>query len=310
MAAPDYSGITKGITGQFDVARQKAAQTEGANLQGQKDALARRAAQLGGGPSGAFVKAEQTAGNESAQRLQQANEGINSQQSAALRDVNMTQLGQQYQTSERLGSEQFASGERLGSQQFTSGENASNRDLTKYGIDTSTGLQKDIALGSIGGKDTIAKTSAASAAKLGEAALTGTLNGKATLAATTAADQHNLAVGGLTGVYGGKSTLAADALSHTFDQDKLEYDQNIKTSALNAVTALVAANYKGEDIKNMIHGFFPDFDFSSLGDIPGVTSTRGGSENQPAPWQSANATHGGAAPQASPSFVDNRKSYT
>ncbi len=118
MAAPDYSGITKGITGQFDYARQKAAQTEGANLQGQKDALARRAAQLGGGPSGAFVQAEQQAGDKSAQRLQDANEGINQQQSAALRDVNMTQLGQQYQTSEREAGQGFQAGQQQAAQAF------------------------------------------------------------------------------------------------------------------------------------------------------------------------------------------------
>ena len=61
----DRSGIDQG----FDLARRKAEQTEGRALQGQKDAMARRAAQLGGGPGGALLKLEQQASNASAERL-------------------------------------------------------------------------------------------------------------------------------------------------------------------------------------------------------------------------------------------------
>ncbi len=112
MAAPDYSGVTKDIQGGYDAQRRKAAEQEGANLQGQRDAIARKAAQLGGGPSGAMIKTEQNAADTSAQRLQGANEGIDSAQNQELRGVHMTQLGQQYQTSEREAGQQFTQGQQ------------------------------------------------------------------------------------------------------------------------------------------------------------------------------------------------------
>lgn len=112
MPAPDYSSVTKDIQGGYNAQRQQAAQQEGANLQGQRDALARRAAALGNAPGGAFVKAEQQAGNESAQRLQRANEGINQAQNQELRGVHMTQLGQQFTSSEREAGQQFAAGQQ------------------------------------------------------------------------------------------------------------------------------------------------------------------------------------------------------
>lgn len=106
--SPDYAGVESGIKQGYDAQRQKAAQQEAGNLQSQRDALARRQAQLGGGPGGAFIKAEQMAGDESAQRGQQANASIDSAQAQELRNVKMTQLGQQFTTSERQGSEAHA----------------------------------------------------------------------------------------------------------------------------------------------------------------------------------------------------------
>lgn len=107
---------------QFDYQRQKAATREAANLQGQKDAMARRAAQLGGGPSGAFIKQEQIAGDQSAARLADANAGINEAQNAEVRRLNEVKEGRDFQTSERLGSQGFATKERLGSQEFGAGQ--------------------------------------------------------------------------------------------------------------------------------------------------------------------------------------------
>ncbi len=78
---------TEGINKQFDVARNRANQAEQANLQQSRDALARRQAQLGGGPGGAFIKIEQGAMDQSAQRLASANEGIEAAQSAELLKV-------------------------------------------------------------------------------------------------------------------------------------------------------------------------------------------------------------------------------
>lgn len=142
---------TADVSAQFEPARKRASQQEATNLQGQKDALARRAAQLGGGPSGAFIKQESMAADESAKRLQDANEGINAAQTGALNQAREVQAGREFQTSERLGSQGFAgeqsalarrfqtgereasqaygTGEREAGQQFASGEAATGRQF-------------------------------------------------------------------------------------------------------------------------------------------------------------------------------------
>ncbi len=110
--------LQQGVNEQFDYQRKKAAETEGANLDGQKQALARRAAQLGGGPSGALIKQEQVAGDQSAQRLASANEGIGAAQAAEQRRIREVQQGQEFAHNERVGSQDFAHTERLGGQEF------------------------------------------------------------------------------------------------------------------------------------------------------------------------------------------------
>lgn len=81
--ALDRSGLQR----EFDSARQRAMQTESSSLQQGKDAIARRAAQLGNAPSGAMIKLEQQAQDESANRLQQANREIDAGQSAEMRRI-------------------------------------------------------------------------------------------------------------------------------------------------------------------------------------------------------------------------------
>lgn len=141
---PDYSGVTSGIVGGYSNQRQQAAQQEGANLQGQRDAINRKAAQLGGGPSGALIKADQQEGDASAQRLQGANANIDQAQAADLRGVQMTQLGQQYTTSEREAGQQFAAGQQQSSQTFQAGQQASQisaqEGMQKTGIDAQSSL--------------------------------------------------------------------------------------------------------------------------------------------------------------------------
>lgn len=125
---------------QFDVARRRAQQQEGANLQGQKDAIARKAAALGGGPSGALIKQEQVAGDKSAERLQAANEGIEGQQAQEHQRIGEVLQGQQFQTGERVGAQnfagqqaalqrRFATSERLGSQDFSHTERLGTQDF-------------------------------------------------------------------------------------------------------------------------------------------------------------------------------------
>jgi hypothetical protein len=128
-----------GESNEFDLARRRAAQQETANLQLQKDAIARRAAQLGGGVQGSMIKQEALAADASAQRLGQAHEGIDTAQRAEERRLREVQEGREFTTSERLGSEKFIAG-----------ESALQRRLAEAQL---TGVYD--------GKDTFAKTEAA-----------------------------------------------------------------------------------------------------------------------------------------------------
>jgi hypothetical protein len=151
------------ITKQYDPIRARLQRQEGANLQGQKDTLARNAARLGGAPSGAFIKQEQIAGDESAKRLQEANEGVDVQQMAALNQAREVQEQRDWQTGERIGSQKFMTGERIGtqkfgrseresSQKFMAGQSALDRKLAEAGL-----------TGSYNGQDTLAMKSFKSA---------------------------------------------------------------------------------------------------------------------------------------------------
>lgn len=113
-----------GVNQQFDLNRQKAAQTEGAALQQSRDAMARRAAQLGGGPGGALIKAEQLAANESTARLQGANREID-----AAKDAEMRRMGE-LETQLTLQKEEAQAARDLDIWK-TDLSNA----LTKYGLD-------------------------------------------------------------------------------------------------------------------------------------------------------------------------------
>lgn len=144
MPAPDYSGIQSDINSGYDTQYKRAQQQAGAALQAQKDALQRRAAMLGGGPGGAFVKAEQTAANQSQQGLQQANEGIDAQRNAELRNLHMTQLGQQFQQSEREAGQQFAQGEAEKGRQFQTSERLGSEDFAKQQQQAGFGEQEKL----------------------------------------------------------------------------------------------------------------------------------------------------------------------
>lgn len=89
----DRTGVDK----QFEANRQRAAQVERSRLQQGQDALARRAAQLGGAPGGAFVKQEQIAMDQSAERLGQSNSEIDAAKDAEFRRMGEleTQINEQ-----------------------------------------------------------------------------------------------------------------------------------------------------------------------------------------------------------------------
>lgn len=122
---------TAGIKKQYDPLRKRAQQQESANLQGQNDAMSRRAAAQGGGPGGAYEKQAQLAQTASAERLQSANEGINAQEQGAVNQAREVQAQRDYGTSERVAGQKFASGERLGSQDFAERQRLGSQDFSK-----------------------------------------------------------------------------------------------------------------------------------------------------------------------------------
>ncbi len=158
MAVPAAPGAPK-PPDEFDLARQRASQQNQAAVQGQRDALKRRAAAMGNVNSGAFIKQDQLAQQEGAKQLQDANEGINTAKFAEDRRIQEIKDAQAYQTSERVGSQTFASGERLGSQTYATGERVAGQKF--------------------------AGNQAALDRRLATAGLTGTLDGKRTLAGTS-----------------------------------------------------------------------------------------------------------------------------
>lgn len=115
------------IKKQYDPMRARAQQAEAAQLQTQKDAMARRAAQLGGGPSGSFIKQEGLATDASAKRLQAANEGIDAQQQGAVNQARQVHEQRDWQTGERVAGQDFAKSERIAGMDFANRTAAENR---------------------------------------------------------------------------------------------------------------------------------------------------------------------------------------
>ena len=115
---------------QYALARRRIKGESQASQQTTKDALARRFASLGNLNSGARIKIEQKAQDQSEGQLNNALEGVDAAEQAELARRREVQLGREFQTSERLGSEKFASGERLGAQDFAALQAKLGRDFT------------------------------------------------------------------------------------------------------------------------------------------------------------------------------------
>jgi len=135
----------------FNILQKKAEQQATAQTQEQKDALKRRFAALGAQGSGEAIKLEQQAGEQGAQRLQSAREGIEFAKLDEQSRLDAEQRGRDFATSERLGSQAFGAGEtalgrkfaseqaglqrgfltgeRLGSQEFQSGQADTQRSF-------------------------------------------------------------------------------------------------------------------------------------------------------------------------------------
>jgi hypothetical protein len=109
-----------GITAQSALARDRAKEGESLLLQQSSDAIARKLAAQGGGPGGVDLKLNQMATDASGQRLADANEGILTQEQAA-----MAQAGQLEQQLNLQAQEAQAA-----------------RDLQKYQADSAAELQR------------------------------------------------------------------------------------------------------------------------------------------------------------------------
>jgi hypothetical protein len=116
----------------YDIARQRAQAQSGAALQSQQDAMKRRFAAMGGINSGAALKANQLAAEESQRQLSNAQEGIAAQETAEERTIAQDVANKQFSRDERLSSQSFASRERAASQKFASKERLSQQEFTNF----------------------------------------------------------------------------------------------------------------------------------------------------------------------------------
>ncbi len=98
-AVQDVKLDRSGIDQQFQGAQTRAAQAASGALQTRRDAIARRAAALGGGPGGAMIKVEQRAMEENARQLGDVNQQIEAGKTAELRRLGEveTQMNMQRQ---------------------------------------------------------------------------------------------------------------------------------------------------------------------------------------------------------------------
>lgn len=214
---------TAEIQKQYDPMRRRLQTQEAANLQSQKDALARRAAQMGGGPSGAFIKQEALANDAFARRLQDGNEAIDAQQAAEARRVAEVQEGRDFARQERLGGQEFASKQSALDRMLQRSLQSESLGLQRYGIDVNKGLQEGQLTGIYGGKDTFAKT--------------------------MADKQHDLAVAGLTGSYNGQTTLAGKAQNMA----QAEFNQNVLTNKINTIFSGINAKLDPKQINALVN---------------------------------------------------------
>jgi hypothetical protein len=116
---------------QFDVARKRAAQQEASNAQQAGDAIKRRMASMGGGPSGAMVKLEGQARDESAKRLATANEGIDMAETAENRRIAEIKEGRDFQRGEREASQTWQGAEADKGRLFTRGEREATQGFAR-----------------------------------------------------------------------------------------------------------------------------------------------------------------------------------
>ena len=114
----------------YALASQQMRRQEQQQSEKEKEALRRRFAAQGGLGSGASIKAEQVAGQESAKRLGQAES-----------QLEMSRLGEQARQEEIAEQRKYQTGERLGTQEFSGVLAQKQMDLTREQGDLTRSLQ-------------------------------------------------------------------------------------------------------------------------------------------------------------------------
>lgn len=118
-------------------------QTEGRQLQQEQDALSRRFAAIGGLGSGASIKADQMASQESSRRLSQGKQALGVAEADERFKQEEIEKGRAFQTSERVGSQDFAAGQAVLQRQFQTGERLGSQDFAAG----QAGLQRQFQTG-------------------------------------------------------------------------------------------------------------------------------------------------------------------
>jgi hypothetical protein len=122
----------------YDPMRQRASGTIDSEMQGQKDAIERRFAMLGGGPAGAQEKQNQLVDQDGAGRKFDTVGALNAQQEGENQNLAEAAKGQQFQTMERFGNQAFADAERVDQQNIATMERKASDRANKQMLETAT----------------------------------------------------------------------------------------------------------------------------------------------------------------------------
>ena|SRR3990167_6771155 len=131
------------VKNQYDVARGRAQETAQGSIQQSNQAIQRRAARAGNLNAGAIARQQTMAQGQADKAAYDAVEGINAAQFAEVERDKQAQLGREFQTSERLGSEKFAGGESALGRQFAGSESALARKLQSEQFGQTMGWEKE-----------------------------------------------------------------------------------------------------------------------------------------------------------------------
>jgi hypothetical protein len=117
------------VSRRFETLRKQLRQEETAQSQQQQEALQRRFASIGALGSGASIKTQRKAQDESAKRLSRGQATLGIAESAERQRLGEIEEARKFAREERLGSQEFAGEERLGSQEFSREERLGSQEF-------------------------------------------------------------------------------------------------------------------------------------------------------------------------------------